>query len=175
MLGSFAYSERARSMQPPTIPKENQQIHQGGPPPDGPQKEAILRELESILSSPFFRSSNRSKQFLAYVVKHTLEDNHEPLKERTIGAKLFQRPAGYATGDDPVVRVQAGEVRRRLEQYHHASLNQSPVRIELPVGSYAPAFHWAATEPGLHDSATVEAIPEPVLPTPLPEREQVLP
>ncbi len=138
-------------------------------------KEAVLRELESILSSPFFRTSNRSKQFLTYVVQHTLEGSHEPLKERTIGAKLFQRPAGYSTGDDPVVRVQAGEVRRRLEQYHHASLNQSPVRIELPVGSYAPAFHWAATEPGLHDSASVEAIPEPVLPTPLPKREQVLP
>src|SRR5271163_4799052 len=147
MLGSFAYSERARSMQPPTIPKENQQIHQGGPPPDGPQKEAILRELESILSSPFFRTSNRSKQFLSYVVQHTLEGSHEPLKERTIGAKLFQRPVGYATGDDPVVRVQAGEVRRRLEQYHHAELNHSPVRIDLPVGSYAPVFQWASAAP----------------------------
>src|SRR5580658_9455632 len=158
MLGSFAYSERARSMQPPTIPKENQQIHQGGPPPDGPQKEAILRELEAILSSPFFRTSNRSKQFLAYVVQHTLEGNHEPLKERTIGAKLFQRPAGYSTGDDPVVRVQAGEVRRRLEQYHHAALNHSPVRIELPVGSYAPEFRWIPTAPQAEESARAEPV-----------------
>jgi hypothetical protein len=144
-------------MQPPTIPKENQQIHQGDPPPDGPQKEAILRELESILSSPFFRTSNRSKQFLSYVVQHTLEGSHEPLKERTIGAKLFQRPAGYSTGDDPVVRVQAGEVRRRLEQYHHAALSQSPVRIELPVGSYAPEFRWAT--PQLDEPAQVERVP----------------
>jgi hypothetical protein len=144
-------------MQPPTAPNENPQIHQGAPPPDGPQKEAILRELESILSSPFFRTSNRSKQFLSYVVQHTLEDSHEPLKERTIGAKLFQRPAGYSTGDDPVVRVQAGEVRRRLEQYHHAAPSPSPVRIELPVGSYAPEFHWAP--PLLDEPAPVEQIP----------------
>jgi hypothetical protein len=144
-------------MQPPTAPNENPQIHPGVPPPDGPQKEAILRELESILSSPFFRTSNRSKQFLSYVVQHTLEDSHEPLKERTIGAKLFQRPAGYSTGDDPVVRVQAGEVRRRLEQYHHAALSQSPVRIELPVGSYAPEFRWAS--PLLDEPAQVEQIP----------------
>jgi hypothetical protein len=143
-------------MQPPTAPNENPQIHPGVPPPDGPQKEAILRELESILSSPFFRTSNRSKQFLSYVVQHTLEDRHEPLKERTIGAKLFQRPAGYSTGDDPVVRVQAGEVRRRLEQYHHAGLSQSPVRIELPVGSYAPEFRWATPQ---HDPS---ASPEPI-------------
>jgi hypothetical protein len=109
------------------------------------------------LSSPFFRTSNRSKQFLSYVVQHTLEGSHEPLKERTIGAKLFQRPAGYSTGDDPVVRVQAGEVRRRLAEYRHAALSQSPVRIELPVGSYAPEFRWAA--PQLDESAQAERVP----------------
>jgi hypothetical protein len=158
-------------MKSPTFPNPNPQIHGG--PIDGAEKEAVLRELESILSSPFFRTSNRSKQFLAYVVQHTLEGNHEPLKERTIGAKLFQRPAGYSTGDDPVVRVQAGEVRIRLEQYHHAALNHSPVRIELPVGSYAPEFRWVPValqqteptraEPPPSEPAQVEATPTAML------------
>jgi hypothetical protein len=111
-------------------------------PVEGPEKEAILRELESILSSPFFRGSERSKQFLSYVVQHGLKGNHERLKERTIGADLFERPAGYSTGDDPVVRVQAGEVRRRLAQYYQASTNHSPIHIELHAGSYTPEFHW---------------------------------
>jgi hypothetical protein len=145
-------------MHSPIVPNGNTQ------PPDGPDKEAILRELESILSSSFFRTSNRCKQFLSYVVQHMLEGNQEPLKERVIGAKLFQRPAGYATGDDPVVRVQAGEVRRRLEQYHHAALSHSPVRIELPVGSYAPTFRWATAEfVAPEETPQVEAppIPEP--------------
>jgi len=145
----------------------------GGPPPDGPAKEAVLRELESILSSPFFRTSNRSKQFLSYVVRHTLEGNHEPLKERTIGAKLFQRPVGYATGDDPVVRVQAGEVRRRLEQYHHATTSDSPVRIELPVGSYAPEFRWATAheEPARAEQPHAEQARDEHLPAALPSVE----
>jgi hypothetical protein len=146
-------------MHSPTFPNGKPQRNKGGSPPDGPAKEAVLRELESILSSPFFRTSNRSKQFLSYVVQHTLEGNHEPLKERTIGAKLFQRPVGYATGDDPVVRVQAGEVRRRLEQYHHAGPNDSPVRIELPVGSYAPEFRWATHAPQHGEPAPAEAAP----------------
>jgi hypothetical protein len=150
-------------MESSTLPNGNPQILRGGSPTDGPEKEAVLRELESILSSPFFRTSNRSKQFLSYVVQHTLEGNHQPLKERTLGTKLFDRPAGYATGDDPVVRVQAGEVRRRLEQYHHAGLNHSPVRIELPVGSYAPEFRWATAasphfEPVQPETPTVEPI-----------------
>ena len=152
-------------MQSLTPPEENSHLYQG-PVSEAIEKEAILRELDSILSSPFFRSSNRSKQFLSYVVHHTLDGNDEPLKERTIGAKLFQRPVGYATGDDPVVRVQAGEVRRRLEQYHHAALSQSPVRIELPVGSYAPAFHWSVADTALNDAAAPLEAPVPTLVVP---------
>jgi hypothetical protein len=106
------------------------------------QKATIFRELRSILDSRPFRNSARSKQFLSYVVEHKLEGRDEFLKERTIGTEIFQRKAGYATGDDPVVRVQAGEVRRRLEQYHHTRPSPSPVRIVLPLGSYSPEFHW---------------------------------
>jgi hypothetical protein len=106
------------------------------------QKATILRELHNVLESRPFRNSARSKQFLSYVVEHKLEGRDEFLKERNIGTEIFQRKAGYATGDDPVVRVQAGEVRRRLEQYNHTRPSASPVRIELPLGSYAPEFHW---------------------------------
>jgi len=109
------------------------------------ERATILRALHNILNSRPFRNSVRSKQFLSYVVEHKLEGRDEFLKERTIGTEIFQRKAGYATGDDPVVRVQAGEVRRRLEQYHHTAPNASPVRIELPLGSYAPEFRWSST------------------------------
>jgi hypothetical protein len=102
-------------------------------------REAVLRELDSILESHFFQHAGRCKQFLRYVVEHKLEGQQEKLKERTIGTEVFQRPPGYATGEDPVVRVQAGEVRRRLEQ-HYQTAPDSPIRIELPVGSYSPVF-----------------------------------
>ena len=106
------------------------------------ERAAILAELRSILESQPFRNSSRSKQFLSYVVQHKLEGREELLKERTIGMEIFQRQAGYATGDDAVVRVQAGEVRRRLERYYHNSPSASPVHIELPLGSYSPEFRW---------------------------------
>src|SRR3984885_4675303 len=104
-------------------------------------KSAIVQELDNILASPPFRNSSRSKQFLSYVVQHRLDGHDELLKERSIGADLFHRPADYATGDDPVVRVQAGEVRRRLEQYYHEFSKASELRIDLPVGTYVPEFH----------------------------------
>jgi len=116
----------------------------------------VLQELERVQASRFFKNSQRSRQFLEYIVTRKLAGHGEDLKERTIGTELFQRPANYATGDDPVVRVQAGEVRRRLEQFYQAEAEQPVVRIELAVGSYAPQFH-------LRSSEAVEE-PEPARP-----------
>lgn len=107
------------------------------------QKHLVLEELDRILTSPVFSSASRCKQFLSYVVQKQLDGHPESLKERTIGTEVFRREPDYATGDDPVVRVQAGEVRRRLEQYYQGASEQNGVRIALPVGSYSPAFHWA--------------------------------
>ncbi len=45
-----------------------------------------------------------------------------------------------------MVRVQAGEVRRRLEQYYHEFSKPSEVRIDLPVGTYVPEFHHISVE-----------------------------
>jgi hypothetical protein len=133
----------------------------------GELQRAVLEELDRILASPFFRSASRSRQFLEYVVRKQLDGHSDLLKERTIGTEVFQRPVGYATGEDPVVRVQAGEVRRRLEQYYQSIPHEAGLRIELTVGSYAPAFHRVSGEP--------EAEPEPAHSHEVHEIQPVLP
>jgi hypothetical protein len=114
------------------------------------KKQQVVIELENILESRFFRNAGRCKQFLKYVVQHKLDGQTEALKERTIGVEVFERPHDYATGDDPVVRVQAGEVRRRLEQYYQAPPTVPLVHIELPLGSYSPLFRESSTIAPLH-------------------------
>ena len=42
---------------------------------------------------------------------------------------------------DPIVRIQAGRLRRSLERYYLLSGKDDPVRIELPKGTYVPVFH----------------------------------
>jgi len=122
------------------------------------QEPAVRLELQRILSSRFFKTAGRSRQFLQYVVEHRLTGHADQLKERTIGADVFQRPADYATGDDPVVRVQAGEVRRRLEQFYQHEGADSAIRIDLPVGSYCPEFHRTSEAP---PPQVLQASPEP--------------
>jgi len=128
--------------------------------PGDVERKSVLRELDAILNSPIFRPSKRCQQFLSYVVHHRLDGNHEGLKERTIGVSLFHRPVGYSTGDDPVVRVQAGEVRRRLEQYYQALTTSPAVRIRLHVGSYAPDFLWAQPESPPQQPPPIQAQPD---------------
>lgn len=116
---------------------------------------AVQVELERILGSRYFKTAGRSRQFLEFVVKHRLAGHPEQLKERAIGMEVFQRPANYATGDDPVVRVQAKEVRRRLEQFYQDHTLDSTIRIDLPVGSYSPEFHVQSVH-----APTAQAVPE---------------
>jgi hypothetical protein len=98
--------------------------------------------LEDIRNSKAFRTSKRCKEFLTYIVERTLEGQGDLLKERTLGVELFRRLPSYSTGDDPVVRVEAGEVRKRLKQYYTTEVPSPEVRIEIPVGAYVPELHW---------------------------------
>jgi hypothetical protein len=109
---------------------------------DANQRSEILVELTQIQSSHAFRSSARSKEFLSYVVEQALAGQTEFLKERSIGVNLFHRVPTYDTGEDPIVRVKAGEVRRRLAEYYAAEERVPDLQIELPVGSYIPKFRW---------------------------------
>ena len=109
-------------------------------PATAEERRAVLHELEAILSSYHFRGSKRYPALLQYVVDAALENRTGDLKERTLGVEVFGRDSGYDTNADPVVRVSAGEVRKRIAQYYHENGPASRVQIELPLGSYAPEF-----------------------------------
>lgn len=102
-------------------------------------KESVREQLGRILSSAAFRNSKRFPPFLRYTVEHALTST-EPLKERTIGAEVFRRDPGYDTGQDPVVRMTAAEVRKRLAQYYQLPEHSGELVIGYQPGSYVPDF-----------------------------------
>lgn len=168
-IGSKVSRPDVESKSSPHVIHTQPELH--GPSVDEPDHVAVMHELELIRASPFFHSSKRSLQFLNYVVQYRLDGNSEPLKERMIGAVLFNRPADYSTGDDSVVRVQAGEVRRRLEQYYQAPPADSLVRIELPLRSYSPELRWASNALPI----PLQASPQEAAPAPAAAPTQVSP
>ncbi|MGD0832284.1 MAG: hypothetical protein ABR907_15200 [Terracidiphilus sp.] len=108
--------------------------------------EVIKSQLKRIQSSPHFSHSRRYPNFLNYVVLKTLDGQQDQLKERTIGIEAFGRLPGYDLNEDPIVRVTAGEVRKRLAQYYYEAGHQEEVRIELHPGSYIPDFKFVTAE-----------------------------
>lgn len=144
---------------------------------DSDHHKAVLDTLRAILDSRHFSKSKRYPAFLEYVVTTALEGREDELKESILAAKVFSRSFGYDSANDSVVRVAAGEVRKRLAQY----FNEHPdaaVRIELPVGSYTPEFHFAqpeANSPILEPLPLPEPGPESVIVKPMATEPQDLP
>lgn len=122
----------------------------GPPVPD----DAVREQLERVLESPQFRSSELLKRFLRHVVEETLAGNDDRIKESVIGSDLFGRGADFDPRVDNIVRVSAHRLRSRLDDYYAGPGASDPVRIDVPRGHYTPAFE--ARE-------AVEAKPAPVV------------
>lgn len=133
------------------------------------REQAIRAELSGLLESPAFRTSKRCRDFLGYVVEHTLRGPGESLKERSLGVDLFQLPPDFDASQHTIVRVTANEVRKKLAQ-HYLTGNGATheVRIELPPGSYRAEFKWApAAAP---ETMVPAAAPETTVPAAAPGR-----
>lgn len=101
----------------------------------------IRTELEQILESPDFEASQRSKDFLRFVVEETLAGRNHTLKGYTIATQVFGRGKDFDPILDPIVRIEAGKLRRTLERYYLTKGKQNPIRIEIPKGTNVPTFH----------------------------------
>ena len=100
----------------------------------------IREQLERLLPHPLFANSKRYPALLSYTVEQTLLGHAADLKERSIGVEVFGRAPTYDANADPVVRISAGEVRKRLTQYYYDPAHRGEIVIELPTGTYVPVF-----------------------------------
>lgn len=127
-----------------------------------PQSERwrIADQLSRILASSWFRTSSRCSQLLRHVVELTINGQMDRLRERQIAIETFHRKATYDNNSDPVVRVAAGEVRKRLAQYYGSPETADQIRIELPIGSYVPVFRFSDEQEPLPKAETSSPNPE---------------
>jgi adenylate cyclase len=104
-------------------------------PPD-----AVVGQLERILASPGFASADRASRFLRYVVERTIAGEGDQLKEYVIGRAVFDRDDDYDPRIDSIVRVEAGRLRSKIDEYYAGPGREDAILIQLRRGSYVPAF-----------------------------------
>jgi hypothetical protein len=139
---------------------------------DEVREQAVRAEVNRLLESASFRTSKRSREFLQYIVEHTIHGPSGALKERSIGVEVFQLPQDFDPGQHTIVRVTANEVRKRLAQHYLAeNVNPHAVRIDLPPGSYRAGFRWdtPAADASAPDASPVALLPLTEPPTAPPQ------
>jgi adenylate cyclase len=105
-----------------------------------PTHEQVVEQLDRILASQSFRTTGRLSDFVRFVVQETLAGNQHQIKGYTVATRVFERPGSFDAKADPVVRIQAGRLRRRLAEYYSKEGATDPIRIQIPKGSYVPEF-----------------------------------
>ncbi len=116
--------------------------------------EEIRAQLKRIVSSPEFPGMGRAAAFLRYVVDEAIAGRAGRIKGYSIAIEVFGRNETF-TQDDPVVRIEAGRLRRSLERYYLLEGQNDPVRIDIPKGGYTPAFSWNRAAPAEQETAPV--------------------
>ncbi|MGB0846277.1 MAG: hypothetical protein ACPGSM_06115 [Thiolinea sp.] len=101
---------------------------------------AIQAELERVLDSRCFRSRKAAQKFLIYVVQRTVEGHGKAINQHSIAIEALGKAPDFDPSSNPLIRVQAGRLRKQLEEYYAGEGRENLVRIVLPVGSYQPAF-----------------------------------
>ncbi len=105
-----------------------------------PSPEEVRAQLAHVLVSPEFIVPERARCFLRYLVEQTLAGRADRLKGYTIATAVFERDGNFDPQADPVVRTEAGRLRRALERYYLVAGQDDPVLIEVPKGRYVPSF-----------------------------------
>jgi hypothetical protein len=116
------------------------------------EKHAIEAQLERLLANPYFSHSRRFPSFLRYIVNATVNGQADLLKERTLGIEIFAKSVDYDPALDPIVRVTAAEIRKRIAQYYQDPGHQNELKVSLPPGSYVPQFQFSGVDYGGADT-----------------------
>jgi len=122
-------------------------------------KEQKLEQLEKVLQSRTLQNSESLKAFLRFVVEQTIADRDVLLKEYTIATEVFHRNSDYDPRIDSVVRVQAGRLRTKLQEYYSTEGKSDRIIIDLPKGHYHPVFNCPDPEPVQEIASDAQGIP----------------
>jgi beta-glucanase (GH16 family) len=110
-------------------------------PPASPTREEEKRELAWLLERPEISRSTNLVRLLTFVCAKYFEGRSEDIRESAIAVEaLGRRKEVFDSQSDPIVRVTARTLRKRLEEFYRTDGRTHPVHLVLPTGKYVPLF-----------------------------------
>ena len=98
-------------------------------------------QLQRILQSDTFKSAAGLRTLLTFVIEETLAGRRDHLKEYCLGTMALGRGGSFDPKIDPIVRVQMGRLRQRLQHYYATQGKLDPIAIGFVKGTYVPTIH----------------------------------
>jgi len=102
------------------------------------EENLIIKQVEKICSSNDFKTKELLCRFLSYIISEYLAGREQNLKGYNIGIDVFNRGENFDPGQDALVRIHAGRLRRLLDMYYLKEGKNDEIRIEIPKGGYTP-------------------------------------
>ncbi len=119
-------------------------------------------ELRRVLDHPEIARSASLVRFLSFICNKYFEGQAEEIREYSIAVEaLGRREASFDSRVDPIVRVTARALRKKLAEYYQSEGKDNLLRIVLPLGHYVPEFI-PRPEPGSSSAPSLESEAEDV-------------
>src|SRR5215470_5262508 len=105
-----------------------------------PELEASQFQIQRLVSSKTFKTSEVHRNLLTYLAEKSLSGDAQNLKEYTVGLDVFGKPSSYDPRQESVVRMHVGRLRQKLAEYYRTEGVDDPVVVDLPKGGFALTF-----------------------------------
>jgi hypothetical protein len=103
-------------------------------------QEANQAQINRIVQSKVFRSSEVHRNLLQYLAAKSLGSDTDDLKEYTIGVDVFAKPTSYDPRQESVVRMHVARLRQKLAEYYRLDGKEDPIFVDVPKGGFKVIF-----------------------------------
>lgn len=103
-------------------------------------KESSQAQVDKILQSKAFRTSEVHRNLLQYLASKSLGGEGNDLKEYTIGLDVFAKPDSYDPRQESVVRMHVSRLRQKLADYYRWEGKEDPIFVDVPKGGFKVVF-----------------------------------
>jgi hypothetical protein len=100
------------------------------------QDEVLQSQIDRILHSDEFRSSEVLRRLLSYLADKALSGEADQLKEYVIAIDGLGKPSSYDPQHNSAVRIQVGRLRQKLAEYYRTEGKDDDVVVDLPKGRF---------------------------------------
>jgi hypothetical protein len=100
------------------------------------EDKALLSQVERILLSNEFRSSEVLRRLLRFLAEKSAAGEADQLKEYVVAIDGLGKNPSYDPQQNSAVRIQVGRLRQRLAEYYRTEGKADELIIDLPKGRF---------------------------------------